>query len=182
MDKHDAVSRKNAPMARGLLDYFPDALAEVAEVSRIGAEQHHPGTGIWWDKTKSADEPDCILRHLIDRGKRDTDGTRHSAKVAWRALAMLQREIDAEQEQAEKLSPATPTAIISNRELAILQRELEAEQEQAEKLSPATHTAIISNRAPPQCPDVDGDISFNPPEWAPAMLQAQQALRGRRGV
>ena len=151
MDKHDAVSRKNAPMARGLLDYFPDALAEVAEVSRIGAEQHHPGTGIWWDKTKSADEPDCILRHLIDRGKRDTDGTRHSAKVAWRALAMLQREIDAEQEQAEKPSPATPTA-------------------------------IISNRAPPQCPDVDGDISFNPPEWAPAMLQAQQALRGRRGV
>ena len=123
MDKHDAVSRKNAPMARGLLDYFPDALAEVAEVSRIGAEQHHPGTGIWWDKTKSADEPDCILRHLIDRGKRDTDGTRHSAKVAWRALAMLQREIDAEQEQAEKLSPATPTAIISNRELAMLQSE-----------------------------------------------------------
>ena len=151
MDKHDAVSRKNAPMARGLLDFFPDALAEVAEVSRIGAEQHHPGTGIWWDKTKSADEPDCILRHLIDRGKRDTDGTRHSAKVAWRALAMLQREIDAEQEQAKKPSPAM-------------------------------HTAIISNRAPPQCPDVDGDISFNPPEWAPAMLQAQQALRGRRGV
>lgn len=138
MDKHDAVSRKNAPMARGLLDYFPDALAEVAEVSRIGAEQHHPGTGIWWDKTKSADEPDCILRHLIDRGKRDTDGTRHSAKVAWRALAMLQREIDAEQEQTEKPSPAE-------------------------------HTAIIANRAPPQCPDVDGDISFNPPEWAPAL-------------
>ena len=135
MDKHDAVSRKNAPMARGLLDYFPDALAEVAEVSRVGSEQHHPGTGIWWDKTKSADEPDCILRHLIDRGKRDTDGTRHSAKVAWRALAMLQREIDAEQEQAEKPSPAE-------------------------------HTAIIANRAPPQCPDVDGDISFNPPEWA----------------
>ena len=40
MDKHDAVSRKNAPMARGLLDYFPDALAEVAEVSRVGSEQH----------------------------------------------------------------------------------------------------------------------------------------------
>ena len=177
MDKHDAVSRKNAPMARGLLDYFPDALAEVAEVSRVGSEQHHPGTGIWWDKTKSADEPDCILRHLIDRGKRDTDGTRHSAKVAWRALAMLQREMEAEQEQAEKLSPATHTAIISNRERAMLQSE-----GWAPRPSPAEHTAIIANRAPPQCPDVDGDISFNPPEWAPAMLQAQQALRGRRGV
>ena len=146
MDKHDAVSRKNAPMARGLLDYFPDALAEVAEVSRVGSEQHHPGTGIWWDKTKSADDPDCILRHLIDRGKRDTDGTRHSAKVAWRALAMLQREIDAEQEQAEKLSSAT----ISNRPLAMLQRKIEG-------------------WAPPQYPDVDGDISFNPPEWASAL-------------
>lgn len=42
------------------------------------------------------DEPDALLRHLIDRGKRDTDGQRHSAKVAWRALALLQREIEEE--------------------------------------------------------------------------------------
>ena len=79
-----------------MLDYFPDAILAVAEVSKLGNDQHNPGQVLHWDKTKSTDEADCIVRHLIDRGTRDTDGTRHSAKVAWRALALLQREIDAE--------------------------------------------------------------------------------------
>ena len=48
-------------------------------------------------KEKSTDEADALVRHLLDRGKRDTDGVRHSAKVAWRALALLQREIEAEE-------------------------------------------------------------------------------------
>jgi hypothetical protein len=43
---------------------------------------------------KSTDHADCILRHLIDRGTVDTDGIRHSAKVAWRALALLQLELE----------------------------------------------------------------------------------------
>lgn len=93
----DSVQRKAAPMARGLLDYFPDALYAVAELSRIGNEQHNPGEPLHWAKEKSTDEADCIIRHMIDRGKLDIDGVRHSAKVAWRALAMLQREIEAEQ-------------------------------------------------------------------------------------
>lgn len=92
----DKVARKQSPMATGLLDYFPDALAEVAHVSFVGNEQHNPGEPLHWAKDKSTDEPDCIIRHLVDRGKRDDDGCRHSAKVAWRALALLQREIEAE--------------------------------------------------------------------------------------
>ena len=92
----DYKERKNIPLALGVLDYFPDALCAVAEVSRIGSEQHHPGTGVWWERGKSNDHADCVLRHLIDRGKNDIDGTRHSAKVAWRALAMLQIEIEGE--------------------------------------------------------------------------------------
>lgn len=94
----DAKARKAIPLCTGLLDYFPDALCEVAELSRIGNEQHNPGEPLHWAKEKSTDEPDALMRHLIDRGKRDTDSVRHSAKVAWRALAMLQREIDAERE------------------------------------------------------------------------------------
>ena len=90
----DAKTRKDAPMARGLLDYFPDALFAVAELSRIGNEQHNPGEPMHWAKEKSTDDADCIIRHLIDRGKLDTDGVRHSTKVAWRALALLQREIE----------------------------------------------------------------------------------------
>lgn len=92
----DAKQRKGLPLARGCLDYFPDALVAVAELSRIGNDQHNPGEPLHWAKGKSSDEADALLRHLIDRGKLDSDGVRHSAKVAWRALAMLQREIDAE--------------------------------------------------------------------------------------
>lgn len=99
----DAQARKNAPIARGVLDYFPKALAAVAELSRIGNEQHNPGQPMHWAKEKSTDHADCILRHMIDRGTIDTDAVRHSTKVAWRALAMLEVELDAA--AAEK--PAT---------------------------------------------------------------------------
>lgn len=92
----DKAARKALPLATGCLDYFPDALLAVAEVSRIGNEQHNPGEPLHWAKEKSTDEPDALLRHLIDRGTIDVDGVRHSAKVAWRALAMLQREIEEE--------------------------------------------------------------------------------------
>jgi hypothetical protein len=98
----DAAARKALPLCTGVLDYFPDALLEVARVSRLGNAQHNPGESLHWAKEKSTDEPDALLRHLIDRGKRDSDGQRHSAKVAWRALALLQREIDAERTAAQK--------------------------------------------------------------------------------
>ena len=90
----DAKTRKGVPLATGCLDYFPDALAAVAELSRIGNEQHNPGQPLHWDRSKSQDEPDALLRHLKDRGAFDTDGVRHSAKVAWRALALLQKELE----------------------------------------------------------------------------------------
>lgn len=90
-----AEARKLIPLATGLIDYFPDALIAVAGVSKIGSEQHNPGQPCHWDRSKSADEDDCLLRHFVDRGTIDTDGVRHSAKVAWRALALLQKEIEA---------------------------------------------------------------------------------------
>jgi hypothetical protein len=90
----DAVARKGIPMARGLLDYFPAALACVAMLSQVANEQHNPGEELHWSRTKSTDHADCILRHLIDRGEHDTDGIRHTVKVAWRALALLQEELE----------------------------------------------------------------------------------------
>ena len=90
----DAKDRKNVPLATGVLDYFPGALAAVAEVSRIGNDQHNPGKPLFWDRSKSTDEADALMRHFLERGRWDTDGTRHSAKVAWRALALLQKEIE----------------------------------------------------------------------------------------
>lgn len=90
----DSKKRKDAPVARGVLDYFPDALVAVAELSRIGNEQHNPGQPMHWAREKSPDHADCILRHLIDRGHTDEDGVLHSTKVAWRALALLQLELE----------------------------------------------------------------------------------------
>jgi hypothetical protein len=101
----DAAQRKATPITTGVLDYFPDAIAAVAETSRIGNEQHNPGQPLHWAREKSTDHADCIARHLIERGTLDTDGIRHSAKVAWRALALLQTEIEAERALAQQSSP-----------------------------------------------------------------------------
>ena len=94
----EAKARKAVPLYSGLLRYFPDALAEVAELSRIGNEQHNPGKPLHWDRSKSGDELDALARHLLDAGTYDTDKVAHSTKVAWRALANRQKEIEAERE------------------------------------------------------------------------------------
>jgi hypothetical protein len=91
----DPQERKNVPIASGVLDYFPDAIAAVAGLSRAGNEQHNPGKPLHWDRDKSGDEADALMRHFMERGTLDTDGIRHSAKVAWRALALLQKELEA---------------------------------------------------------------------------------------
>lgn len=92
----DPTERKKFPVASGVLDYFPDALVAVARVSWEGNNQHNPGQSLRWTRDKSADEADTLIRHFLQRGLRDTDGQRHSAKMAWRALALLQKEIEAE--------------------------------------------------------------------------------------
>lgn len=94
---NDAAARKAVPLASGCLDYFPDALAAVARLSQAGNDQHNPGQPLRWDRAKSGDEADALLRHLSQRGTVDSDGIRHSAKVAWRALALLQKELEAEE-------------------------------------------------------------------------------------
>lgn len=88
--------RKRVPIASGVLDYFPDALVAIAQVSWTGNQQHNPGKPLHWDRSKSGDEADTMLRHFMERGTIDTDGMRHSAKMAWRALAILQKEIEAD--------------------------------------------------------------------------------------
>ncbi|KKL78360.1 hypothetical protein LCGC14_2025630 [marine sediment metagenome] len=90
----DPKGRKDIPLYTGVLDYFPDALIEVAKCSKAGNDQHNPGEPLHWAKEKSTDHADCIMRHLMQRGTRDTDGILHSAKIAWRALAQLQIELD----------------------------------------------------------------------------------------
>lgn len=93
----DAESRNAIPMADGLLYYFPNALAEVAKVSAIGNRQHNGDAPLHWDRSKSTDHANKILRHLVDAGKKDGKGVRHSAYMAWRALALLQEELETQE-------------------------------------------------------------------------------------
>jgi len=90
----EALKRKMCPLWSGCLNYFPLALQEIARLSKVGNEQHNPGTPLHWDRAKSGDELDALARHLIDAGKLDTDGMRHSTKLAWRALANLEKELE----------------------------------------------------------------------------------------
>lgn len=88
----DAKERKETPIGTGVLDYFGAALAEVARVSKAGNDQHNPGQPLHWAWGKSSDHFDCAIRHLMQRGTRDTDGQLHTAKAAWRILALLTEE------------------------------------------------------------------------------------------
>jgi hypothetical protein len=88
--------RKETPIFSGVLKYFPDALKEVAKCSFMGQQQHNPNKPLAWDRSKSGNEYDSLTRHLIDSAKEDydTDGTLHKAKIAWRALAGLQKHLE----------------------------------------------------------------------------------------
>lgn len=88
--------RKEFPVFSGVMKYFPDALLAVSQVSKVGNDQHNPGEPLHWAREKSTDEADALARHLIESGTFDTDGIRHTAKVAWRALALLQKELENE--------------------------------------------------------------------------------------
>lgn len=90
----DAAARKNIPVATGFVSYFPKAMVAVAECSKKGNDQHNPGKPLFWDRSKSGDEADALMRHFLERGTIDTDGIRHSAKLAWRAMALLQKELE----------------------------------------------------------------------------------------
>jgi hypothetical protein len=80
----DAQERKAIPVYTGFIKYFPDAIAAVAKVSLAGGIQHGqtPET-LHWDRSKSGDELDAMMRHVIDEDW---------AQVAWRALANLQKQ------------------------------------------------------------------------------------------
>jgi len=97
--KGNATERKQTPIYSGAIKYFPRALAYVSHVSWVGNEQHNPGTPLHWDRSKSGDELDALTRHLVDAGTIDSDNVRHSGKLAWRALANLEKELEAAEQQ-----------------------------------------------------------------------------------
>lgn len=99
MGNNRAQERKGTPIYSGVIKYFPRAVAYISKVSWAGNQQHHPNKPLHWDRSKSTDELDALMRHLTDhaRGQKfDEDGIRHLGKVAWRACAMLEKELENE--------------------------------------------------------------------------------------
>jgi hypothetical protein len=91
----DSQARKDTPIYSGVLRYFPRALAYIAKVSKAGNDKHNPGQPLHWSKGKSNDHGDCVARHLIEAGTLDPDDNLlHSGKLAWRALALLETELE----------------------------------------------------------------------------------------
>ena len=88
------TERKTIRIKQCFLDYFPDAIVDVAKLSWHANEQHNPGTRPHWDRNKSGDELDSLLSHLMDAGELDSDGFLHDTKVAWRAMANLQKRLE----------------------------------------------------------------------------------------
>ena len=86
----DATTRKTIPVYTGFVAYFPRAMAEVSRISLIGGIQHGqtPET-LHWDRPKSGDELDAMMRHILDKDW---------AQVAWRAMANLEKHLEREEQ------------------------------------------------------------------------------------
>lgn len=87
--KHD----QGKPPVYSLLEYFPDALIEVAKVNAFGATNHG------WHTWHTIDNPlpryaSAQLRHefaqCMGQPVDEESGLLHQAHVAWNALARLQ--------------------------------------------------------------------------------------------
>ena len=89
-EKTESKKRKDAPVFSGFMQYFPNAIFEVARLSKAANEKHNPNEPLHWAKQKSNDHSDCLARHQLEVGTIDTDGFDHAVKVAWRAMAQLE--------------------------------------------------------------------------------------------
>ena len=97
----DSTARKRIPMFSGLLAYFPDALAAVAEHSFVSNEKHNPGEPLHWSREKSSDHLDCCVRHLTDIAT-GANKIEELKALTWRALAELQLTLEAKMETKSK--------------------------------------------------------------------------------
>ena len=107
----DAATRKGVPVYSGFIKYFPLAIAAVAELSRIGNDQHNPGKPLHWDRSKSGDETDALMRHILDMAEQgemavDADDVLHATKTAWRSMANLQKLLETLNEAKHGIPPS----------------------------------------------------------------------------
>ena len=81
-----STERKAIPVYSGFIRYFPDAMAAVAAHSYNSNAQHNgEGSPLHWDRSKSTDELDALMRHILEEDW---------VAAAWRIMAHLQKELE----------------------------------------------------------------------------------------
>lgn len=118
----DSDARKEIPMLRGCLSYFPAALAGVAAVSKVGNDKHNPGQEMHHARGKSADHGDCIIRHLMDvqdylaiQKSEASLGNPVDRSILWEVNQLAWRALALSQELHERFggAPLAPGAKLS---------------------------------------------------------------------
>jgi len=76
-------------LMKGFMQYFPNAIAEVARVSEFGARKYDWGN---WKHVSGGEDryTDALCRHLLLPGLDDESGLAHAAHTAWNAMARLE--------------------------------------------------------------------------------------------
>jgi len=82
----DDEERKQLLIYDGFIKYFPRAIVAVTKQSLDGREKYWgKDKPVAWDRSKSPDELNSLMRHLLDG---------HWAKLAWRAMSNLEKQIE----------------------------------------------------------------------------------------
>ena len=97
----DATERTNLPFGTGVLDYFPLTMAEIAKASLAGNRQHLAGQPLRWDRSKSSDDFDAMIRHALQRNDPDEGGVSHVGARAWRACAVAEKILEKRREECQ---------------------------------------------------------------------------------
>jgi hypothetical protein len=93
LDRFDSAGRKKVPIFSGVMAYFPDAIAALAEHSYNGNEKHNPGEPLHHARGKSMDHTDCIMRHVANYNGMDGEAL-EAVALFWRAGALCQEVLE----------------------------------------------------------------------------------------
>jgi hypothetical protein len=96
----DPQERKNLPMWRACLMFFPKTFVAITKLSMKGQKQHKYNEGdIHWDRSKSKDDWDSLIRHMFNLQEaiknKDVAGIReHAPAISWRGNAISEKALD----------------------------------------------------------------------------------------
>lgn len=121
----DPAERKKFPIWDGCLRYFPSALLGVARCSYEGNRQHNNGEELHHDRSKSSDELNAMLRHLMESeltNLQPLPGVELEDQVSWRVLSWSQKRKEANgapvAPAARNAKPAMPVDEVVPHEVA----------------------------------------------------------------